>query len=460
MKKITKNVALIDGGRAYVTIFDSKDWFVDNRSSIIRMTKTDKYVEDMNYIFEKKGESCDLCWLIGVDAEGKRLIIGITEKGEISPDELDCEELNRFEYYETINIGFKDVSARNITTVMKGVLRRVNMGDMFTFVRKHIRGQEKAVRVGVVAIYEYMKGIAENRKTKTNILMTGPSGSGKTEFYRVIKKFFEINMIPIPVVQVDMTTVTTNGFKGEDSNYFLKMLLAENRKMGGYGILVIDEIDKRCRTTGSECHVDYNFESMSQILTMVEGTVMEIDGNMIDTNRTMFVGVGSFQDLREENKKKKEKNTLGFSGRIDNCEAVREEIYKDLTFEDVIEYGLLAELAGRFTFILNFNKISKMEMSEIIKMNVETIKKELDVDIVMMSWAEEELIEEAYGERGVRGVINKIKQLCYEALAYNDDYINGRKIEYFNRPSIEIYSNNDAFVITKEYLMSDYSKII
>ncbi len=63
-------------------------------------------------------------------------------------------------------------------------------------------------------------------------------------------------------------------------------------------------------------------------------------------------------------------------------------------------------------------------------------------------------------ERGVRGVINKIKQLRYEALAYNDDYINGRKIEYFNRPSIEIYSNNDAFVITKEYLMSDYSKII
>ena len=41
-------------------------------------------------------------------------------------------------------------------------------------------------------------------------------------------------------------------------------------------------------------------------------------------------------------------------------------------------------------------------MSEIIKMNVETIKKELDVGIVMMSWAEEELIEEAYGERSER----------------------------------------------------------
>lgn len=314
--------------------------------------------------------------------------------------------------------------------------------EMLNYVLSRIKGQDNEIRRAVYIVYEYLKSIASGKPMHSvSWIITAPSGSGKTEFYRSIRDFFKAKKIPVPVIQYDMSRITETGFKGAESSEILKLAYNVNGT-SGYAIFFLDEADKRFIPSYSSNGQDMNRAVQAELLTMVEGTIRSIDENepsmTFDTNKTMFVFMGAFQDLRERKAVRTavRSTPIGFTDGSENASPESGQyvdyFYSDLSIEDMIEYGMLEELAGRITRVVNFHLIEESEMRKLIKLKAEEISKEAGVITEFSRNAYDELFEQAYTNLGVRRPMNIIRGCIQDALAKivfdqspaeNDEYI-------------------------------------
>lgn len=314
--------------------------------------------------------------------------------------------------------------------------------EMLNYVLGRIKGQDNEIRRAVYIVYEYLKSIASGKPMHSvSWIITAPSGSGKTEFYRSIRDFFKEKKIPVPVIQYDLSRITETGFKGAESSEILKLAYKVNGT-SGYAIFFLDEADKRFIPSYSSNGQDANRAVQAELLTMVEGTIRSIDENepstTFDTNKTMFVFMGAFQDLRERKavRTAARSTPIGFTGGSENASPESGQyvdyFYSDLSIEDMIEYGMLEELAGRITRVVNFHLIEESEMRKLIKLKAEEISKEAGVITEFSRNAYDELFEQAYTNLGVRRPMNIIRGCIQDALAKivfdqspaeNDEYI-------------------------------------
>ncbi len=314
--------------------------------------------------------------------------------------------------------------------------------EMLNYVLGRIKGQDNEIRRAVYIVYEYLKSIASGKPMHSvSWIITAPSGSGKTEFYRSIRDFFKEKKIPVPVIQYDLSRITETGFKGAESSEILKLAYKVNGT-SGYAIFFLDEADKRFIPSYSSNGQDANRAVQAELLTMVEGTIRSIDENepstIFDTNKTMFVFMGAFQDLRERKavRTAARSTPIGFTGGSENASPESGQyvdyFYSDLSIEDMIEYGMLEELAGRITRVVNFHLIEESEMRKLIKLKAEEISKEAGVITEFSRNAYDELFEQAYTNLGVRRPMNIIRGCIQDALAKivfdqspaeNDEYI-------------------------------------
>lgn len=314
--------------------------------------------------------------------------------------------------------------------------------EMLNYVLGRIKGQDNEIRRAVYIVYEYLKSIASGKPMHSvSWIITAPSGSGKTEFYRSIRDFFKEKKIPVPVIQYDLSRITETGFKGAESSEILKLAYKVNGT-SGYAIFFLDEADKRFIPSYSSNGQDANRAVQAELLTMVEGTIRSIDENepstTFDTNKTMFVFMGAFQDLRERKavRTAARSTPIGFTGGSENASPESGQyvdyFYSDLSIEDMIEYGMLEELAGRITRVVNFHLIEESKMRKLIKLKAEEISKEAGVITEFSRNAYDELFEQAYTNLGVRRPMNIIRGCIQDALAKivfdqspaeNDEYI-------------------------------------
>lgn len=256
-----------------------------------------------------------------------------------------------------------------------------------------------------------------------NWILTAPSGSGKTEFFRSVKDFCEIHNIPIPIIQIDLSQITEEGYKGSNPSAIPKRILADAPKSGGIGICFLDEADKKCIPSYSSGGIDINAAVQSNLLTMIEGIKLKVDMDddeePFDSNLTMFVLMGAFQDARH--KKSRQKNSLGFLSDPDTnrntTEKTVDSFYDDLTMQDIIDFGMQEELAGRLVQVINFHKLSKKAMRKLIRCKVNEISNEIGIGIEITKAAESALLDIAFGSLGVRRPMNLIKELAQNTVA-------------------------------------------
>lgn len=55
-----------------------------------------------------------------------------------------------------------------------------------------------------------------------SIILSAPSGCGKTETFRALRDYFTKEIPNFPVTQVDLNSITEEGFKGKDSISILR----------------------------------------------------------------------------------------------------------------------------------------------------------------------------------------------------------------------------------------------
>jgi len=291
---------------------------------------------------------------------------------------------------------------------------------------EYVVGQEKAKKVLSVGIYNHYKRLYKDVNIKkSNIMMLGPSGSGKTELARTIAK-----ILNVPFIITDATSLTEAGYVGEDvENIISKLINAADGDVSRAqkGIVYIDEIDKIARH--DDGRKDVSGEGVQQaLLKIIEGTNIEISEKagpmvkksiMVDTSNILFICGGAFEGLTMDEKPKK--LGLGF-----NSAAPEVEAKEGFDQKDIIKFGMLPELVGRFTTIVMLNALTEDELKRILIEPKDSIVKQytelLGADGVSLNFSDEALtwiarqsIEKKIGARGLKSIIeDSMLDLMYE----------------------------------------------
>lgn len=214
---------------------------------------------------------------------------------------------------------------------------------------------------------------------KSNLLLFGPTGSGKTLLARSLAE-----RLNVPFAIGDATTLTEAGYVGEDvENLLLKLLATADYDIDRCerGIIYIDELDK-VRKTGSNVSItrDVSGEGVQQsLLKMVEGTIANVPPQggrkhpeqqyiQIDTTNILFICGGAFVGLDDIIAKRLSRKSIGFAnaGRQSDSSQERNELLQQCTHDDLIQYGIIPELAGRLPVLAPLNELSVDDLVQVL----------------------------------------------------------------------------------------------
>ena len=200
---------------------------------------------------------------------------------------------------------------------------------------------------------------ARRKEDVESMLSIGPTGSGKTETYRLIAEYLNV-----PLTIYDCNLLTAGGYVGKDlDDVFREVVInaGKDLKKAEKSILVFDEIDK-IATRGMDVK---DLAVQYLLLKAMDGSsytfALEKNGRPVtlDTSFMTIAGLGAFSDLYKQKEKKKSK--LGFATGEDT-----EEERVTLTPEDLIDYGMLAELMGRFYLTHEYKKLGPSDLRRIL----------------------------------------------------------------------------------------------
>ena len=280
---------------------------------------------------------------------------------------------------------------------------------------KVVIGQDKVKRAVSNAVFmHYLKAyrlVALDKPygPKSNILIVGPTGAGKTH----IMKTLETVTRDIPILHLDATAMTNYGFQGNSlEDLILDWKFKGVGDMADYGIIFIDEIDKLCSPLQSSKSEDWNKTLQQGILKIVEGCVIRDKGKEIDTSNILFVFGGNFSELRKRISENAAKKAIGFKSE-DKSKMNMERIHGEL-----VEAGLIQELAGRISTIVEVTKLSKKELKEIFKneegpyYNYVDLFKVIDEDLELSEYYIDKIVDICIktdtGARGLQTALDEI----------------------------------------------------
>lgn len=216
---------------------------------------------------------------------------------------------------------------------------------MYKDIKKTIISQDEQIMKILTSLFKNQKVINSSldndmiAKLKENILIAGPTGTGKTEILTRISKRYEV-----PIVIEDSTTLAETGYVGrkvEDLLRDLYLAADKDKEKAEKGILVIDEFDKLAEK-GSQEMVSRSGVQRA-LLKILDGGTLYFDGMTFDTSKLTIVGLGAFSGIKEK------------------------ENYDNITTEDLVQYGMMQELVGRFSKVIKMNSLSKEDLKKILQ---------------------------------------------------------------------------------------------
>lgn len=301
------------------------------------------------------------------------------------------------------NLCITDEKGMKEAFLRQKIRRFVNQKDAYkdfdARVRERVLGQKNLSEI-TFNVFMWLRGLAEHSEIRNNAMIVAPSGCGKTETYRTIKEILGEEIDNIPVIQLDATSLTAEGYKGMDNNDFFAPLFTDS--VNGIAIVVLDEIDKRLLPDHNSRGENMNASIQAQLLTLIEGTELrgEVEGEevVIDTSNTLFIAAGAFQRIRDRRKEEQEKRLenpmqIGFQSYATQISDMGKMDNEDITLEEIIENGAMHEFMGRFATIINLHMLDFETVKTIINRYIGEFGKLLKCNIILEDTVAKELYE-------------------------------------------------------------------
>jgi len=288
---------------------------------------------------------------------------------------------------------------------------------------KQDAGKRKTVSVGMI---------------KNNVLMIGPTGVGKTYIIKLIAQ-----KLGVPFVKGDATKFSETGYVGGDVEDLVRELVYEAKDditLAENGIIYVDEIDKIASSKNFIGHDVSRTGVQRALLKPMEETDVDLkvphdpisqiqaieqyrrtgkkEKKVVNTKNILFIMSGAFGELTEIIKKRLQRQGIGFEADVRSTE-IPWEILKEVTAQDLIEFGFESEFVGRLPVVVVFDELTREDLVEILRNpnNPVIISKRLDfsaygIDIKFEEEALAKIGEIAAAQKtGARGLVSAIEKI-------------------------------------------------
>ncbi|MCR4674604.1 MAG: AAA family ATPase [Lachnospiraceae bacterium] len=346
----------------------------------------------------------------------------IKEDGEMPFEDIEDDRLpfsfdNKEGYKESRVRRMESYRKKRLEYQIQEWLKHTSFSEFYVAIEARVMGQ-KNLRIVLGNVYNYLYNVANNLPVRNNMILSAPSGCGKTETYRALRDYFKEEIPKLKIHICDVSQVTVTGFRGNEPSTillpFLKKGGMQNAEEDTFGIVFMDEFDKKLMPIYSSSGDNVNREVQANLLTIIEGGIFTSKEGNVNTEKLMFVGLGSFDEFRENTEQSE--NPIGL-GKLDEWEKCSEQKdhYRSIDRESMVEAGGSNELIGRFPYIVSYDRLEEDAIRRIILKSASEVEKCFDLKkLVLKEGMMDYLIKQANSKFGCRQIENTIRNIVLE----------------------------------------------